>query len=77
MRCDLHIHSTASGMCSTPGLSRVCRESYNEPEQTYQRLKHRGMSIVTITDPQGNAVTLIPIHADYHNKGERLNHRHD
>src|SRR5262249_11164774 len=26
MRCDLHVHSTASGMCNTPGLQRVCRE---------------------------------------------------
>jgi predicted metal-dependent phosphoesterase TrpH len=50
MRCDLHIHSTASGMCNTPGLSRVCRESYNDPEEVYHRLKRRGMSLTTMTD---------------------------
>jgi predicted metal-dependent phosphoesterase TrpH len=50
MRCDLHVHSTASGMCNTPGLSRVCRESYNDPQEVYDRLKRLGMSIVTTTD---------------------------
>jgi predicted metal-dependent phosphoesterase TrpH len=50
MRCDLHVHSTASGMCNTPGLSRVCRESYNDPQEVYDRLKQLGMSIVTMTD---------------------------
>src|SRR6202167_3692133 len=50
MRCDLHVHSTASGMCSTPGLGRVCRESYNEPQAVYHRLKRMGMSVVTLTD---------------------------
>src|ERR1035438_9074253 len=50
MRCDLHVHSTASGMCNTPGLSRVCRESYNEPQEVYERLKRVGMSLVTVTD---------------------------
>ena len=50
MRCDLHIHSVASGMCNTPGLSRVCLESYNQPLQVYRRLKRLGMSAVTITD---------------------------
>jgi len=33
-----------------PGLSRICRESYNDPTEVYQRLKRLGMSIVTITD---------------------------
>ena len=37
-------------MCSTAGLGRVCRESYNEPREGYDRLKRLGMSIVTITD---------------------------
>ena len=50
MRCDLHVHSTASGMCNTPGLTRVCRESYNEPREVLERLKQRGMSLITITD---------------------------
>ena len=50
MRCDLHLHSTASGMCETPGLTRVCKESYNQPAAVYDRCKQRGMSIVTLTD---------------------------
>ena len=50
MRCDLHVHSTASGMCNTPGLSRVCKESYNHPEDVYHLCKQRGMSMVTVTD---------------------------
>ena len=50
MRCDLHLHSTASGMCDTPGLTRVCKESYNQPVAVYDCCKRRGMSIVTLTD---------------------------
>jgi predicted metal-dependent phosphoesterase TrpH len=50
MRCDLHLHSTASGMCDTPGLTRICKESYNEPAAVYERCKRQGMSIVTLTD---------------------------
>jgi predicted metal-dependent phosphoesterase TrpH len=66
MRCDLHIHSIASGMCNTPGLSRVCRESYNDPEETYQRLKHRDMSIVTITDHDSiEAAEVLRRHPDF------------
>src|ERR1700722_10996961 len=50
MQCDLHVHSIASGMCSTPILSRICRESYNRAAEVYTRLRQRGMSIVTLTD---------------------------
>ena len=50
MRCDLHVHTTASGMCNTPGLTRLCLESYNQPEAVYHRCKQRGMSMVTVTD---------------------------
>jgi predicted metal-dependent phosphoesterase TrpH len=50
MRCDLHVHSIASGMFTAPGLNRICRESYNDPAEVYDRLKRMGMSIVTITD---------------------------
>lgn len=50
MRCDLHVHSIGSGMCDTPGLSHVCRESYNQPATVYDHLKRRRMSIVTLTD---------------------------
>ena len=37
-------------MFTAPGLNRFCRESYNDPAEVYERLKHLGMSIVTITD---------------------------
>ena len=50
MRCDLHVHSKASGMFNVPGLDRICRESYNEPAEVYERLKRMSMSLVTITD---------------------------
>jgi len=50
MRCDLHVHSIASGMCNTPFFGQICRESYNQPEEVYTRLKRLGMSIVTLTD---------------------------
>ena len=50
MRCDLHVHSLASGMCNTPGLTRLCRESYSRPSDVYRRCKQLGMSIVTLTD---------------------------
>jgi predicted metal-dependent phosphoesterase TrpH len=50
MRCDLHVHSTASGMCDTPLLQFLCRESYNSPPEVYRRSKELGMSVVTLTD---------------------------
>ena len=50
MRCDLHVHTVHSGMCNIPGLKAFCRESYSEPAAVYEKLKRRGMSLVTITD---------------------------
>src|ERR1700735_4263899 len=50
MRCDLHVHTRHSGMCTIPVLSRVCLESYNEPHALYEKLKQRGMNLVTVTD---------------------------
>jgi predicted metal-dependent phosphoesterase TrpH len=50
MRCDLHVHTIHSGMCSVPLLNRICRESYNDPHQVYRTLKMRGMDLVTVTD---------------------------
>src|SRR5260370_22994936 len=50
MRCDLHVHSIASGMFSVPGLNRICGESYTAPAEVYDRLKRMSMSLVTITD---------------------------
>src|SRR5215471_21547112 len=50
MRCDLHVHTRHSGMCTIPLLRRVCRESYNDPLAVYEKLKRAGMDLVTITD---------------------------
>jgi len=50
MKCDLHVHSWHSGMCTQPMVNRICRESYSAPEQVYSRLKQRGMDLVTLTD---------------------------
>jgi predicted metal-dependent phosphoesterase TrpH len=50
MKCDLHVHSVHSGMCTTPLLSRVCRESYNDPAEVYARLRKKGMDLITLTD---------------------------
>src|SRR5579883_227352 len=50
MKCDLHVHSIHSGMCTVPMLKRVCRESYNDPRDVYDVLKRKGMDLVTLTD---------------------------
>jgi len=50
MRCDLHVHTVHSGMCTVPVFNRICRESYNDPLEVYETLKQRGMSLVTVTD---------------------------
>ena len=50
MKCDLHVHSIHSGMCTVPLLRRVCRESYNDPREVYAILKEKGMDLVTLTD---------------------------
>lgn len=50
MRCDLHVHSFHSGMCTLPVLRRLCRESYSAPEAVYETLHRRGMDLVTLTD---------------------------
>src|SRR6202000_535332 len=50
MRCDLHVHTVHSGMCTVPGFTRVCKECYNEPRALYERLKQRGMNLGTVTD---------------------------
>jgi len=50
MKCDLHVHTVHSGMCTLPWLHRVVRESYNQPEELYQLLERCGMDLVTVTD---------------------------
>ena len=37
-------------MCTIALLRRVCRESYNDPLEVYEKLKQSGMDLVTITD---------------------------
>ena len=37
-------------MCTIPFLRHVCRESYNDPLEVYDKLKRSGMDLVTITD---------------------------
>jgi len=50
MKCDLHVHTMHSGMCTVPVFKRVCRESYSDPDEVYATLKRRGMDLVTVTD---------------------------
>jgi predicted metal-dependent phosphoesterase TrpH len=50
MKCDLHVHTHHSGMCTVPVMNRICRESYNDPLEVYETLKRRGMDLVTVTD---------------------------
>ena len=61
MKCDLHVHTIHSGMCTVPGFRRICRESYNQPEAVYARLKDLGMDLVTSTStpPKPSAATPI------------------
>ena len=66
MRCDLHVHSTGSGMCNTPGLRRICKESYSDPLDVYARCKRLGMSIVTVTDHDSiESAEALRKHADF------------
>jgi len=37
-------------MCEVPFVRAVCRECYNDPLALYDRLKRRGMDLVTVTD---------------------------
>ena len=50
MKCDLHVHSYYSGACTTPFVKMFCRESYNDPQQVYDLLARRGMTLFTLTD---------------------------
>lgn len=50
MRCDLHVQTLHSEMCTIPLLRRVCAESYNQPLEVYEKLKRLGMGLVTVTD---------------------------
>ena len=66
MRCDLHVHSIASGMFTAPLLDRICRESYSDPTKVYNRLKRLGMSVVTLTDHDSiDAAEVLRRHSDF------------
>jgi len=66
MKCDLHVHTIHSGMCTVPLLNRICRESYNDPHQVYATLKQRGMDLVTVTDHDSiDAVEPLRRYADF------------
>ena len=66
MRCDLHVHSIASGMFDGPGLGWFCRESYTDPAELYDRLRQAGMSIVTVTDHDSiDAAEALRHHLDF------------
>jgi len=66
MKCDLHVHTVYSGMCTVPLMNRICRESYNDPHQVYALLKRRGMDLVTVTDHDSiGSVEPLRRHADF------------
>jgi len=66
MRCDMHVHTIHSGMCTLPVLNRVCRESYTQPDALYERLKGAGMDLVTVTDHDSiDAAEALRRHDDF------------
>lgn len=66
MRCDLHVHTLHSGMCTVPVLRRICRESYNDPRAVYETLKRRGMDLITVTDHDSiDAVECLRRYSDF------------
>src|SRR5713226_2049909 len=66
MRCDLHVHTRYSGMCTVPVMDRICRESYSEPGAVYDTLKQRGMDLITVTDHDSiDAVQLLGRQSDF------------
>jgi predicted metal-dependent phosphoesterase TrpH len=50
MRCDMHVHTIHSGMCTVPVFHAVCRECYTAPGALYENLTGAGMGLVTVTD---------------------------
>jgi len=66
MKCDLHVHTSHSGMCTVPVFRRICRESYSDPGEVYDTLKRRGMDVVTVTDHDSiDAAEALRRHADF------------
>jgi predicted metal-dependent phosphoesterase TrpH len=50
VKCDMHVHSYFSGLCTTPFVRKFCRESYSDPAEVFDRLRQRGMDLFTLTD---------------------------
>ncbi len=66
VRCDLHVHTIHSGMCTLPLLKTICRECYSEPEAVYQTLRRRGMDLVTVSDHDSiDAADALNRHKDF------------
>lgn len=66
MKCDLHVHTVHSGMCTVPVFRRICRESYSDPAEVYATLKRRGMDLVTVTDHDSiDSAESLRRHADF------------
>jgi predicted metal-dependent phosphoesterase TrpH len=66
MKCDLHVHTIHSGMCTVPVARNFCRESYNHPVAVYEKLKRCGMDLVTITDHDSiDAAEALRHHRDF------------
>jgi len=53
-------------MCTVPVLKRFCRESYSDPREVYEKLKQRGMDLVTVSDHDSiDAVEALRRHDDF------------
>jgi predicted metal-dependent phosphoesterase TrpH len=66
MKCDLHVHTVHSGMCTVPVMNRICKESYTSPGAAYEKLKRLGMDLVTVTDHDSiGAVEELRRHPDF------------
>src|SRR3981081_4057366 len=66
MKCDMHVHTVHSGMCTIPVMRRICKESYTGPDALYATLKARGMDFVTVTDHDSiDAAETLRRHPDF------------
>lgn len=53
-------------MATMPVLGRFCRECYSEPQALYERLKQRGLDLVTVTDHDSiEAAESLRSHPDF------------
>src|SRR5690349_3756579 len=58
MKCDLHVHTFHSGMCTVPVAERFFRESYTDPLEVYGKLKRLGLNLVSLIEsPNGEMVS--------------------